>query len=113
MRRAGSDYLARVRAMRGGRRPVATTMQPGGGPATTTTVMCQPRPGDAGRCRGCDAPIVWFRTVNGKSMPMDADPMPRETHRHDDDGRLVWDVVGIPHWATCSQVDKFRPRSTR
>lgn len=28
----------------------------------------------ASRCRSCGAPIVWARTVKGKSMPVDAAP---------------------------------------
>lgn len=26
------------------------------------------------RCRSCDAPIIWARTINGKTMPVDAEP---------------------------------------
>ena len=28
-----------------------------------------------GKCRGCDAEIVWIKLPGGKSMPCDADPV--------------------------------------
>lgn len=28
-----------------------------------------------GKCRACDAPIIWIRTPTGKSMPCDSKPV--------------------------------------
>ena len=39
-------------------------------------------------CRGCGDSIMWFKTPNGKSIPMN--PMQRGTD------------PAVAHWATCS-----------
>lgn len=45
---------------------------------------------ESGRCRSCDALIVWTRTPNGKRMPVDPD--------------------GASHFATCPQAGQWRRR---
>jgi hypothetical protein len=45
-------------------------------------------------CRGCGEPIMWFRTPNGKKIPMD--PMDAGSSK------------ATPHWATCSDAPLFR-----
>lgn len=47
-----------------------------------------PKGTGASECKGCSALIYWIKTKAGKNMPVDAD--------------------GKPHWATCTQPDKFR-----
>lgn len=77
-------------------------------------------------CRSCGARIVWARTVNGKSMPVDADPadsgnvelIPEDTgsamraivHGQAplDDRPLHW-----PHHATCPDAESWRPGARR
>lgn len=75
------------------------------------------------QCRSCDAPIVWARTVNGKSMPVDPEPteggnvelIPEPT------GSAVRAIVHgqpplgapplhMPHHATCPDADSWRAR---
>lgn len=76
-------------------------------------------------CRGCDAPIIWTITENGKRMPLDADPT--------EDGKFViadppegesnplgvwftkaqqYGVGGAErhkaHWATCPKSVNFK-----
>jgi len=77
------------------------------------------------KCKACGAPIVWIKTLNGKSMPCDAVQIPYTEKRGGslkivtDDGRVIsaktphWvseaDGVGrTPHWATCPQAGSFR-----
>jgi hypothetical protein len=43
-----------------------------------------------GQCQACGAPIEWIRTRSGVPTPIDAD--------------------GRPHWATCTDPDRFRNR---
>ena len=49
--------------------------------------MAQGRP-EVANCKGCNAPIRWEVTKNGKPTPVDAD--------------------GTPHWATCPARDRFK-----
>lgn len=44
--------------------------------------------GDAGRCRGCRADVLWVRHASGKIAP--------------------YDLNGEPHFATCPKADEFR-----
>lgn len=43
----------------------------------------------SGRCRACNAEISWYRTPNGKRIPLDEGTME-------------------PHWSTCPNADGFR-----
>jgi len=45
-------------------------------------------------CKGCGDPIMWFKTPNGKSIPMN--PMERGSD------------VATPHWSSCVEADSFR-----
>ena len=75
-------------------------------------------------CRSCDAPIFWAVTTTGKTMPVDAEPVP--------DGNVVlveqegdWTqpmvrVLGkdestdedryVSHFVTCPQREKWRKK---
>lgn len=83
--------------------------------------------GNITKCRSCGAPIVWIKTLAGKSMPCDATPV---NYRNNPDGRtklvtpagcvvsgeIVTDPANatgtgyIPHWSTCNAPDSFRKR---
>jgi hypothetical protein len=36
--------------------------------------MSDDRAFDVSTCNSCSAPVIWARTTNGKSMPVDAEP---------------------------------------
>jgi hypothetical protein len=64
-----------------------------------------------GKCRACDAPIAWRRTVNGKGMPLDPEADPNgivivdgdHCHvLHKDDDPEAFPVKHTSHFATCS-----------
>lgn len=46
------------------------------------------------RCSGCDAPIEWWKTTNGRRIPMD--PMASDS------------AEAKAHWATCPNGKDFR-----
>jgi predicted RNA-binding Zn-ribbon protein involved in translation (DUF1610 family) len=56
------------------------------------------------RCKSCRAQIIWFRTLAGKNMPVDADTVEPE----DDDLDLSRHVS---HFSTCPQAGQHRRRS--
>lgn len=63
------------------------------------------------QCRSCRASIVWLRTENGKSMPVDAsdaltDAMARWPHATFETLRRAIDVVS--HFATCPNAATHR-----
>jgi hypothetical protein len=50
---------------------------------------------NAGTCRGCSAPMEWWKTPHGYSAPFVV--------------RLVDGVEKVlPHWADCPEAKKFR-----
>lgn len=54
-----------------------------------------------GRCRSCNARIIWFKTASGRNMPVD-----EGTVRQDDS---ILDLkVHISHFATCPNRDQHR-----
>lgn len=63
-----------------------------------------------GKCRGCDAPILWTTTfVNGKKLPFDAPGVPLRSFT-DEATRKVVEVhdLATTHWATCPKRDTFK-----
>lgn len=73
------------------------------------------------RCRTCRAEVVWCHTAGGKSMPIDAQPVPDGNVLVDDGARgLVATVVPagqvtfddrplyVSHFATCPDADTHR-----
>ena len=74
-------------------------------------------------CKGCGAPILWYRTADGKPMPCNPVPI---TYWKQTEGRkkvltLGGEIVSceydgdgdgetgyIPHWATCPNAKDFR-----
>ena len=53
------------------------------------------------KCRGCGAELVWFKTENNRSMPVDASSV------EEGDAKFI-PGKHIPHWATCPQAKSFR-----
>lgn len=76
-------------------------------------------------CRSCGAPIIWIKTVQGKSMPCDPDEIVY-WEKAGASGKIVTlngevisckfegepnKATGIgyrPHWATCPHASSFR-----
>jgi len=79
------------------------------------------------KCRSCGAEIMWIKTVNGKNMPVDAEPV----YFHQDPsgaeifvtkgGAVVHGITAKPgendvstgynsHFATCPFADQHRRR---
>ncbi len=57
--------------------------------------------GGHGKCRSCEAPVVWFKTDAGKNIPINAQTvLPEDTRlelpRH------------VSHFATCPDAGEFR-----
>lgn len=55
------------------------------------------------QCSSCRAPIVWFRTKNGKRMPVDA-----ETTKPTDAEHQLDLTRHRSHFATCPNSDQHR-----
>ena len=78
----------------------------------------------AGKCRECGKPLYWVQTKAGKYLPCDEgmtaykkDPEGKDTLIAQDGStircRLQFEgepdgYARMPHWATCSNPDKFR-----
>lgn len=72
-------------------------------------------------CRACGAPMIWTVTaINGKAIPLDAEPVP-EGNIVIIDGRAVVTTepaaVGelryVSHFATCPEAKRFRKGAKR
>lgn len=55
------------------------------------------------RCSSCDAEIVWFKTRNGKRMPVDE----RSTQPTDREDQLDLSRH-VSHFSTCPHADQHR-----
>jgi hypothetical protein len=57
-------------------------------------------------CKGCNAPIKWITTPEGRKTPLDQRP----TVYWVKDLRDTWRLVQFytPHHATCPEVNQFR-----
>ncbi len=66
------------------------------------------------KCKGCDAPIIWFETPQGKRQPFDAKPMKRGQvniwPNEDENWTPIVHMIDtyMPHHATCPEVERFR-----
>lgn len=58
------------------------------------------------QCRACEADIVYLRTKNGKTMPVDAKGVLRDDYQFDH-------ARHTSHFATCSDPERFRKRTSR
>lgn len=81
------------------------------------------------KCKYCGRPILWVRTTDGKTMPIDPDPTPTGNVVAEDgtDGpraRVLTTAMEFnpavhghrrytPHFATCPKLPKGRHRSER
>jgi hypothetical protein len=68
-------------------------------------------------CRSCGEPIFWTETVNGKRMPMDAEPDPLGKFVLEDEGGETPTAVYSPfesgdryasHFASCPDALRWR-----
>lgn len=74
------------------------------------------------RCRSCDAPVLWARTVTGKLIPLDTEPSDGGNLVLDDGRALIYDhttsnemfapPLYVSHFATCPQADRWRRRES-
>ena len=57
------------------------------------------------KCKACGAEILWVKTKNLKSMPLDAKP-----HKMVQVKEGIGEVIDVymPHWATCTHAKEFR-----
>lgn len=73
-----------------------------------------------GNCRACGAPILWVKSVKGRTMPLNVAPV--------EDGNVTLDKDGVAtvhppgtmfyedevrytsHFSTCPNADEFRTR---
>lgn len=75
-------------------------------------------------CRSCQAPIIWVKTVTGRSMPVDPTPTAAgnvwlEPSPHQITANVIapanmgnYPVLRTSHFATCPEADQHRrPRS--
>jgi len=74
--------------------------------------------GAAGKCKGCEAPIEWFRSADGKNIPLDTVEHPDGNIVIDHDGVALYAERGsfplmfLSHFATCVEADRFRRKKT-
>ncbi len=73
-----------------------------------------------GKCKGCDAEIVWRYTENGKAMPLDLRPIAtyakgayvlEEDGDHCHPAQPLLDAgkhMHMAHFATCPKADQFK-----
>ena len=76
------------------------------------------------KCKSCSAEIVFIKTIKGKSMPCEAEPV-RFNYKLGAKDRVVTgngeilpaeirhdgsEIGYIPHWANCPGADKQRRR---
>lgn len=54
----------------------------------------EPSSGSNAKCRSCQAPIEFWKTPTGKTIPMNLMPTP--------------ETPAIAHWATCKHAAEFR-----
>lgn len=80
---------------------------------------------DTEPCRSCGKPIIWAETVNGKPMPVNAEPTIEGTLTvREREGRLPLAAVVSPHlafgrklyvshFATCKDAKTWRRKTGR
>lgn len=67
-----------------------------------------------GRCRSCSAQLMWHETLTGKTMPMNADAVPRKSYRDAATHRVVvYFAASDSHFATCPDVATYSRKATR
>lgn len=77
---------------------------------------------DTGTCRSCNAPILWVETIQGKRMPLDAEPhedgnvalMPAGamvlTKELVEQGKKIGSKRYRSHFATCPNAGQHRKK---
>jgi hypothetical protein len=67
--------------------------------------------GAMGACRSCGATVVWAKTRNGKSMPLDqVDPNTGNVRIVDGVAHVGMTGHHVSHFATCPAADKWRKK---
>lgn len=89
------------------------------------------KPGRPSKCRACGKPIAFIKTVNGKSIPVDPEPISfipednynkfvmmdgtvkrgREYDGDELDAQIYLTVGYRSHFATCPAADSFRKKN--
>jgi hypothetical protein len=64
------------------------------------------------RCRSCHKAIVWAKTVTGKSMPLDVEPVEGGNIQLVDGIAHVVELLYLSHFATCSSAARHRKPKT-
>lgn len=62
-------------------------------------------------CRSCGAAIIWAKTINGKAIPLDAEPVAGgNVSLHGGVCRIVGEDIGthVSHFATCPHSKRWR-----
>jgi hypothetical protein len=68
--------------------------------------------GRRAQCRGCNADIVWFDTLSGKKMPMNAAAQSKKSELDPVRRRVVlFFAASDAHWATCPEKAQFSRRA--
>lgn len=60
-------------------------------------------------CKGCGKKIIWAKTTDGKTVPLDPVPPTWELHSHDEKGNAIWKRCSamVSHFITCPDRDEF------
>ena len=78
-----------------------------------------------GKCKKCQASVLWIKTVAGKNMPCDPEQVPYWADRKgkqrivtpngeviacrlEGDPQTATGIGYIPHWGTCPNAKEFR-----
>jgi Fe-S cluster assembly scaffold protein SufB len=76
--------------------------------AMTKTVRLYEDSKAHGVCRGCEARMDWYDTLNGKKMPMNAGAVPLKSENEAGTGRVIaFFAAEDSHWNTCPERKQF------
>jgi hypothetical protein len=82
---------------------------------TETLIRLFAAPQQPGQCRGCGAAIVWFETVHGRRMPMNAGAVARKSEPAEaSPSRVIaFYAASDAHWAVCPHAQTFHRKGSR
>ncbi len=61
-------------------------------------------------CKSCNAPILWAKTVNGKSVPLNTKPIKAYLLLNADKNIYSLETVYESHFSNCPDAKKFRKK---
>jgi len=67
---------------------------------------------DTGKCRGCGKDVLWAKTVDGRTIPLDVRRELRFVFVMNED-RVVLTPTYQTHFATCPVSDQFRRKELK